>query len=152
MSIELELVVRRHLNVQTSTPGTDLRSSILEEVDRTESVLCYWETIAHSIPMKYEPYSIQLLKVITELWIAIRGHSLANIVATFKTYQVSRPRPIMNNGENEDEQTSQQTSHLEPSTEENWENYADFPQGRLNSDLTYELQVEYRTNPEHHEQ
>ena len=29
----------------------------------------YWETIAHSIPAKYEQYSIELLKVISDLWI-----------------------------------------------------------------------------------
>ena len=33
------------------------------------SMLLYWETIAHSIPAKYEQYSIELLKVISDLWI-----------------------------------------------------------------------------------
>jgi len=61
----------------TFTPGTDLRTHILEEVHQSESVLSYWETIACSIPLRYELYSIELLKAITTLWISIRGHSFA---------------------------------------------------------------------------
>ena len=31
--------------------------------------------LAHCIPTKYEAYSVELLQVITNLWITIRGHS-----------------------------------------------------------------------------
>ena len=73
----IELIVRQYLNVDTFTPSTDICTSILEEVQQSESVLSHWETIACSIPSKYEPYSIELLKVITALWISVHGHSFA---------------------------------------------------------------------------
>ena len=73
----IELLVKRYLNVESFTPGTDARSHILEEVEQSEDILFYWENIASSIPAKCEPYSLELLKAITELWITIRGHSFA---------------------------------------------------------------------------
>ena len=44
---------------------------------KCEQVLSCWEAIASTIPTKYELYSIELLKLITELWITICGHSFA---------------------------------------------------------------------------
>ena len=76
----IELVARRHLNVQNaqvSIPGTDISRLIVEDVIQSESILICWEAIAHSIPANYEPYSVELLQVITNLWITIRGHSFA---------------------------------------------------------------------------
>ena len=76
----IELVVRQHLNIQNAqaiTPGTNIRQLIMKDVIKSESILSCWEVIAHSIPTKYEPYSIELLQVITNLWITIRGHSFA---------------------------------------------------------------------------
>ena len=76
----IELVTRRHLNVQSAqvlTPGTNIRRLIVEDVIKSEPILFRWEAIAHTIPTKYEPYSIELLQVITDLWITIRGHSFA---------------------------------------------------------------------------
>ena len=60
----VELVVRKHLNVcntQALTSGTDLHQLIAEDVLKSESILSCWETIAYSIPTKYEPYSVELL-------------------------------------------------------------------------------------------
>ena len=77
----IELVARRHLdvrNVQVSTPGTNIHRLIVEDVIKSESILS-WETISHSIPTKYETYGIELLQVITNLWITIRGHSCAKV-------------------------------------------------------------------------
>ena len=77
---EVELVVRRHLNVrsmQTYDEGTNICLSITEEVLTTNSVLCCWETIAHSIPLSYEEYSIELLKAVVNLWITVRAHAFA---------------------------------------------------------------------------
>jgi hypothetical protein len=74
------MVVRQHLNIpaiQSYQPNTNLREGILKEALGSPTLLSYWETIAHCIPSKYEKYSIELLKVIIELWIAIRGHSFA---------------------------------------------------------------------------
>lgn len=76
----IELVTRRHLNVQNAqvlTPGTNIHGLIVEDVIKSEPILSRWEAIAHTIPTKYEPYSIELLQVITDLWITIRGHSFA---------------------------------------------------------------------------
>lgn len=76
----VELIVRRHLNIEqkhTFISGTDVKKCILEEVMKADQVLTCWEVIASTIPTKYELYSIELLKVITELWITIRGHSFS---------------------------------------------------------------------------
>ena len=76
----IELLTRRHLNVesvQVLTPGTNICKLIMEDVIRSGPILSRWETIAHNIPTKYEPYSIDLLQVITDLWITVRGHSFA---------------------------------------------------------------------------
>ena len=76
----IELVARHHLNVknvQVLSPGTNIRRLIVEDVIRSESILSCWEAIALSIPTKYEVYSVELLQVITDLWITIRGHSFA---------------------------------------------------------------------------
>ena len=74
------MVVRKHLNVpniQSYQSDTDLREVILKEVLDSQSVLSYWETIADIIPARYEKYSVELLRVVIELWITIRGHSFA---------------------------------------------------------------------------
>ena len=51
------------------TPGTNIHRLIVEDVIKSESVLSCWEAIAHCIPTKYEAYSVELLQVITDLWI-----------------------------------------------------------------------------------
>ena len=56
------------------TPGTNIRRLIVEDV--IKSILFCWEAIAHCIPTKYEAYSVELLQVITDLWITICGHVL----------------------------------------------------------------------------
>lgn len=74
----IELVARQHLNTESATvftPGVDLRKSIMEDVIQSDAILHEWETIACSIPNSHEPYSIELLRAITDLWITIRGHS-----------------------------------------------------------------------------
>ena len=76
----IELVARRHLNVQNVqvlTPGTNIRRLIVEDVIKSELILSCWEAIAHCIPTKYKAYSVELLQVITDLWITICGHSFA---------------------------------------------------------------------------
>ena len=75
----IELVARRHLNVQNAqlfTPDTNIYSLIMKDV-KSQPTLSRWEAIAHSIPTKYEPYSIELQQIITNLWITICGHSFA---------------------------------------------------------------------------
>ena len=70
------MVVRQHLNVpniQSYQPDTDLRECILKEALGSQSVLSYWETIADIIPARYEKYSIELLRVVIELWITIHS-------------------------------------------------------------------------------
>ena len=74
------MVVRQYLNVEdirTYIPGTDIRKRITEDVMKSLSILSNWETLAQSIPDTYEKYSIELLTIITDLWITIRGHSFA---------------------------------------------------------------------------
>ena len=77
---EVELVVRCHLSaqsMQTYKQGTNIHSGITDEAIRRNSVLCYWETIACSIPPTYEQYSIELLKAVISLWVSIRAHAFA---------------------------------------------------------------------------
>ena len=64
----IELVARRHLNVQNvqvSTPGTNICRLIVEDVIKYmyESILSCWETIAHYIPTstRHIIYSVVLL-------------------------------------------------------------------------------------------
>ena len=75
-SIEL---VARWQNVQVLTPGTNIRRLIVEDVIKSKSILSCREAITHCIPTKYEAYSVELLQVITDLWIMImiHGHSFA---------------------------------------------------------------------------
>ena len=76
----MEKVVRKHLNDQnmlTHMPGTDVRKIIQQEVLKSPVILSQWETIAQPISAKYEKYSIELLTIITDLWITIRVHSFA---------------------------------------------------------------------------
>lgn len=76
----IELVIRRHLNTQSAqvlTPGTNIRQLIMEDVLKSGPLLSRWEAIAHTIPDKYEPYSIELLQAITDLWVTVRGYSFA---------------------------------------------------------------------------
>ena len=78
----IELIARRHLNLQNtqlSAPGTcNIRQLILKDVIESTLVLSYWEEIAHRIPSNYEPYSLELLQAVVDLWITIRVHSFAD--------------------------------------------------------------------------
>ena len=81
----IELVTRRHLNlknVQVLASDTNIRKLIMDGVLLSESVLACWETVAYHIPVKYEPYSMELLRHITDLWVTIRGHSFAKDFTT----------------------------------------------------------------------
>lgn len=76
----IESVTRQYINnasIATYAPGHDLRKVIRDEVLASLPILSMWESIAHTIPDKYEKYSIELLSVITDLWITIRGYSFA---------------------------------------------------------------------------
>lgn len=79
----IELISRRHLNIETvSVESGNVRKVIVDEVLQSESVLSCWESVAHCIPTKYELYSLELLKCVTDLWITIRGHSFAKEVTS----------------------------------------------------------------------
>ena len=81
----IELVSRRHLNVknlQVLASDANIRKLIMDDVLQSESVLGFWETVSQCIPSKYEPYSIELLELVTDLWIKIRGHSFAKDFTT----------------------------------------------------------------------
>lgn len=76
----MEIVIRHHLNVrnmQTYDQDTDVHSCIIDEAMKTDSVLCHWDTITHSISPIYREYSIELLKAVISLWVAIRAHAFA---------------------------------------------------------------------------
>ena len=77
---EVEVVVRCHLSAQsmwTYNQDTDIHSCITDDAMRTNSVLCCWETIAHSIPPTYEQYSIELLKAVISLLVFVCTHAFA---------------------------------------------------------------------------
>lgn len=73
----IEVVVCRHINTETYTPGSDIRKIILEEALSSPPITFLWENVAQAIPTKYEKYSIELLTAIIDLWIMIRGHAFA---------------------------------------------------------------------------
>ena len=62
---------------ESLTTNADVRRLIMEQVIQSEPILVHWEELAHDITTRYEPYSIELLKVITGLWVTIRGQSFA---------------------------------------------------------------------------
>ena len=81
----IELVTRQHLNlknIQVLASGTNMCKLIMDDMLLSESVLSCWETVAYHIPAKYEPYSMELLRHITDLWVTIRGHSFAKDFTT----------------------------------------------------------------------
>ena len=65
-------------NAHMSAPGFNIRQLILKDVIQSTTVLSYWEEIAHRIPSKYEPYSLELLQAIVDLWITIHVYSFAD--------------------------------------------------------------------------
>ena len=77
----IEVIVRKHINndiiVHAYIPGTDVRKLILDEALVSQSVINLWEKASKMIPLKYESYSIELLREIVKLWVTIRGHSFA---------------------------------------------------------------------------
>ena len=77
---EVEIVVRHHLNVhsiKTYDQGTDVRTSIIDEAMRMDSISYHWKVISHSVLFMYEEYSIELLRAVISLWVAIRAHAFA---------------------------------------------------------------------------
>ena len=81
----IELVTRQHLhlkNIQVLSSGSNIQKLIMDDVLLSESVLACWEKVAYHIPVKYEPYSLELLRHITDLWIKIRGHSFTKDFTT----------------------------------------------------------------------
>lgn len=74
----IELVAREYLDVKAYTPGTNICQLVRQKVLTTQNILMYWDRIASDdIPHKYERYSLELLKIVTDLWVNIRGHSFA---------------------------------------------------------------------------
>ena len=75
----IEAFVRRHMNTETLTSqsSSNLKPLIREELFSCHQLISLWDKIAHSIPHKYEKYSLELLRIIADLWITIRGHSFA---------------------------------------------------------------------------
>lgn len=76
----IEMIVRQHFNFITMkeyVPGTDLSKQVHDQVLCNHGIVNSWEQIATDFPRKYEKYSVELLSVITDLWITIRGHSFA---------------------------------------------------------------------------
>ena len=76
----IEMTTRQHVNVKSvadDVPDKDLRMAIREDILKCMPVLCLWDKIAGVIPEVYEKYSIELLQIVSDLWITVRGHSFA---------------------------------------------------------------------------
>ena len=73
----VEQITRSILNVRRIKPSENLHSAIVEEVLDDPSILEMWEANATVIPVKYETYSIELLKAVVELWATVRCFSFA---------------------------------------------------------------------------
>ena len=73
----IEMIVRQELQTTNYAAEENLYSLISELVLSDQAILRCWEGIADSIPIKYEQYSIELLKDIAHLWVTIRGFSFA---------------------------------------------------------------------------
>lgn len=76
----IEVVVRGDFNkesIASHEPGTNVGKIIRQKIMNAPQIMTLWEKIACDIPDKYELYSIELLGLIGDLWITIRGHSFA---------------------------------------------------------------------------
>lgn len=76
----IEIVIRKHLNskaVEAYIPDTGLREPIHKDILESRSILLLWEGLAQKIPLKYEKYTIELLLIVSDLWISIRGYAFA---------------------------------------------------------------------------
>ena len=73
----VEKITRSILNVQKLKPSENLHSAIVEEVFNDPCTLEMWKAIATGIPVKYETYSLELLKAVVELWATVRCFSFA---------------------------------------------------------------------------
>ena len=78
--VTIDMLLRSHFNVaniQTYIPGTDLRRLVMDEIMSSENIVTKWEEVASGIPPRYEKYSVELLRIVCDLWITIRGNSFA---------------------------------------------------------------------------
>ena len=74
----IEVVVRQHFNfpsMKSYVPDDSLGKLVYNKVLNSNTIVTCWENIAFDIPSKYEKYSVELLGIITKLWITVRGHS-----------------------------------------------------------------------------
>ena len=82
--LEVEKVVRTQLNIKNfsvdashSLTDSNLSDKLIGQVIETESVLSKWEDISHTIPHRFEKYTIELLKAVVRLWTTMRLHAFA---------------------------------------------------------------------------
>ncbi len=75
----IEVVVRSLLNVKSHVLGngnSEIHASIAA---KNQPLLKIWESFASSIPLAYEGYSMELLKLAVEVWVNARVHAFAKV-------------------------------------------------------------------------
>ena len=75
----IEKATRRHLRVDQlqSLQDVDLYTVVSEDIINDFYILEVWENISKPSSRRYNTYSIELLKLVSRLWITVRGFSFA---------------------------------------------------------------------------
>ena len=75
----IEKATRRHLRADQlhSLQNTDLYTVVTDDVLKDVALLDVWENISKPTSQRHNTYSIELLKIICQLWITVRGFSFA---------------------------------------------------------------------------
>ena len=72
----IEIVTRRHLHQSVTVSSCPIRELILNDALKSEEILQNWEIVAN-FPVKYEAYSVELLKAVVTLWTTVRCFAFA---------------------------------------------------------------------------
>ena len=75
----IEKTIRQHLSADQlcSLQGVDLYSIVSDDIFNNVALLEVWESIVQPTSQRYATYSTELLKVVSRLWITVRGFSFA---------------------------------------------------------------------------
>ena len=75
----MEKVIRRHLRADQlhSLQNVDLYAVVTDDIFKDTDLLEVWENVSKPSSQMHSAYSIELLKVVSRLWITVRGFSFA---------------------------------------------------------------------------
>ena len=67
----IEIVTRRHLHQSVNVSSCPIQELIVNDALKSEEILQNWEIVG-LFPVKYEAYSVELLKAVVTLWTTVR--------------------------------------------------------------------------------